>query len=254
MRTEAEARPHLDRFFAHALDYQPGLLEKTPGVSYLAMSSSAAPFSLFRKCALILHAPRSPEGTRSSCLLAVHPLLLDEMLPLLRSMTVERIFADETADQLSRLVRAAFPASTLLPEGERLVVRFVTSETFRRFESEAFGRPIALDGHHLEHLPLLTRYPGGVYAFCDEQGQILSRAGIRAESALVWEIGVRTEREHLRGRGLAKAVVSAATEAVLATGRVPLYIHSATNLASQKVALALGYQHYADERLWTLLE
>ncbi len=254
MRTEAEARPHLDRFFAHALGYQPGLLEKTSGVSFLTMSSTSASFSLFRKCALILHATRSPEGACSSCVMAVHPSLLGGMLPLLRGMTVERIFEDEAADQFTRLVQATFPASTLLPEGERLVVRFVTSETFQPFQSNAFGRAILLDGHHLEYLPLLTRYPGGVYAFCDEQGQILSRAGIRTESAFVWEIGVRTERENLRGRGLAKAVVSAATEAVLAAGRVPLYIHSATNLASQKVALALGYQQYADERLWTVLE
>jgi hypothetical protein len=249
--TEAEARQHLDHFFAQALGYQPGMLQ-VPGVSFLAMNSSASPFSLFRTCALILHVPSAPEGKRA-CLLAAHPLLVDALLPLLPDMTAERLVADDTADQFTRLVQAAFPAATLLPEGERLVVRFVTAEAFQPAQSGAFGKATLLDGHHLDYLPLLTRYPGGVYAFCDEQGQIISRAGIRAESDVVWEIGVRTEREDLRGRGLAKAVVSAATEAVLVAGRVPLYIHSATNLASQKVALALGYQHYADERLWMVV-
>jgi RimJ/RimL family protein N-acetyltransferase len=249
--TEAEAQRHLDHFFADTLGYQAGP-PLAPGVSFLALSSSS-PFSLFRKCALILHAPISPEG-KGSCLLTVHPRLIDALAPLLGGMTVEQLFADETADHFTRLVQATFPASTLLPEGERLVVRYVSHEHFRPTQSAAFGKPRLLDGHQLEYLPLLSRYPGGVYAFCDEQGQIISRAGIRTESAFVWEIGVRTERENVRGRGLAKAVVSAATEAVLAAGRVPLYIHSATNLASQKVALALGYQHYADERLWTLLE
>jgi hypothetical protein len=46
--------------------------------------------------------------------------------------------------------------------------------------------------------------------------------------------------------------VTAATEAILAAERVPLYVHSATNLASEKVALALGYQHYATEGIWFL--
>lgn len=250
MQTEAEARQHLDRFFADALGYQAGLA-LAPGVSVLALGG-ASPFSLFKRGALILHAPLAPEGKRA-CLLAAHPALLDRLLPLLRGLPAERALADEITNQFTRVVQATFPASTLPPEGERLVVRFVTNETFRPWQSEAFGRPGLLGRQHLEHLPLLSRYPGGIYAFCDAQGQIISRAGIREESAFVWEIGVRTERESLRGRGLAKTVVSAATEAVLAAGRVPLYIHSATNLASEKVALALGYQQYAEERLWTLL-
>jgi RimJ/RimL family protein N-acetyltransferase len=252
MTSEAEARHQLDRFFANALGCEPSLLQ-APGMFLLPMSGGIAPFSLFRKCVLILHTPLAPAGTRP-CVLAAHHLLLERLKPLLRGREGEQLVADEMVEHFTSLVRATFSAATLLHEGDPLVVRYVSAQTFQPYTGSALSFVAPLDGQHLEHLPLLSRYPGGVYAICDEQGQLLARAGIRAESPLVWEIGVRTEHEAQRGRGLAKAVVSAATEAVLAAGRVPLYIHSATNLASQKVALALGYQHYADERIWMLLE
>ncbi len=155
-------------------------------------------------------------------------------------------------ERLTRLVRAEFPAASLPPDGLLLRSRFVTPQTFQPFEGPERARVERLDKHEFAYLLLLSRYSGGVYALRDAQGQIISRAGIRQESAQIWEIGVRTEQEAMRGRGLAKTVVTAATEAILAAGRVPLYVHSATNVISERVALALGYQHYANELIWYL--
>ena len=50
-----------------------------------------------------------------------------------------------------------------------------------------------------------------------------------------------------RGQGLAKEVVSAATEHILNSGRIALYVHDRTNTASAKVCRALGYVEYAEE-------
>ena len=50
-----------------------------------------------------------------------------------------------------------------------------------------------------------------------------------------------------RGRGYAKRVVSASTAYILDHGRVPLYVHDRTNLASARVGRSLGYVEYAEE-------
>ena len=50
-----------------------------------------------------------------------------------------------------------------------------------------------------------------------------------------------------RGRGFAREVVSAATAHILEHGRVPLYIHDRSNLASGKVCRSLGYEEYGFE-------
>lgn len=56
-------------------------------------------------------------------------------------------------------------------------------------------------------------------------------------------IGVHTLPEH-RGRGFAKACVSAATADALARGYVPLYNAQTENAPSVAVARALGYREY----------
>jgi RimJ/RimL family protein N-acetyltransferase len=62
-----------------------------------------------------------------------------------------------------------------------------------------------------------------------------------------WEIGVET-RPDCRGRGYAKSVVSLATEEALAAGKMAWYYIDAnpTNIASLKVAKALGYIEYSE--------
>ena len=56
-------------------------------------------------------------------------------------------------------------------------------------------------------------------------------------------IGIGTVPQH-RGRGYAKACLSAATSYALARGLVPLYNTQTCNPASMAVARAVGYQEY----------
>jgi RimJ/RimL family protein N-acetyltransferase len=246
--TEAEARLRLDAYYAETLGV-PLEAFRQPGFSLARLHNPPSSTSLFRNGALIIHAPTGASGLRS-CAVVAHPQLLSPLHRFLAGRTVGQLFEAPALEQLTRLVRAEFPDASISPGGLLVIARFVSPETFRPFQGPERGYVQRLDEHRLANLALLSRYGGGIYALCDAQSRILSRAGVREESRYVSEIGVRTEVEALRGRGLAKTVVTAATEAILAAGRVPLYVHSATNVASQKVALALGYQHYADELLW----
>jgi RimJ/RimL family protein N-acetyltransferase len=248
--TEGEARQRLDAYYAEMLGVPQHVFAK-PGISLLHLSHRPSSTSLFRNGALIIHAPTSTSGLRS-CAVVAHAQLLEPLRRFLPGMPVERLFEAATLEQLTRLVYAEFPGASISPGGLLIIARFVSQETFHPFAGPERAAVRRLDEHNLANLALLSRYGRGIYALCDAQSQIIARAGVRDESIHVSEIGVRTEVEALRGRGLAKTVVTAATEAILAAGRVPLYVHSATNLASQKVALALGYQPYADELIWFL--
>jgi RimJ/RimL family protein N-acetyltransferase len=248
--TEGEARQRLDAYYAETLGVPLEIFGK-PGISLLHLSHRPSAASLFRNAALIVHAPTGPAALRP-CAVVAHSQLLEPLRRLLPGLAVERLFEAATLEQLTRLVSAVFPGASISPGGLLIIARFVSSETFQPFHGPERAHVQRLDERNLANLALLSRYGRGIYALCDAQSQILSRAGVRDESRYVSEIGVRTEVEALRGRGLAKTVVTAATEAILAAGRVPLYVHSATNLASQKVALALGYQQYADELIWFL--
>jgi len=86
---------------------------------------------------------------------------------------------------------------------------------------------------------------GDAFAILDG-GQVLSYSLILRLSADVWEITVATDAPY-RGRGYAKAVVSAATEATLNVGRIPVYSCDEHNIASRRVAEALGYRKYAED-------
>lgn len=248
--TEAEARQRLAAHYAEMLGV-PLETFAQPGLRLGQFSNQPSAASLFRNAALVVHSPVGPLGKRS-CVVVAHQRLLGPLRRVLAGREVEQIFEASLLEQLTRLVRAEFPDASISPGGLLVIVRFVWPETFRPFQGPERAHVRCLNEHTLSNLALLSRYGGGIYALCDAQSRILSRAGVREESRYVSEIGVRTEVEALRGRGLAKTVVTAATEAILAAGHVPLYVHSATNVASQKVALALGFQHYADELLWYL--
>ncbi|MHB9025873.1 MAG: GNAT family N-acetyltransferase [Armatimonadota bacterium] len=89
-------------------------------------------------------------------------------------------------------------------------------------------------------------FDGPVFIARDARGNIASWAAIKCKSDNVWEMAVVTEPPY-RGRGLARSVVSRATEAALAAGKAPLYLHETINHASARVCTALGYQVYAHE-------
>lgn len=248
--TDEEARRQLDSYYAEAFGKEPGLLQQ-PGIhlTTISMQQALAPF--YKNSALIIHAPARTDHARP-CVFMAHPQLLHPLRAFLADRTIEQIFAASALEQLTDLVTAEFLGASVPPGGLLIISRFVTRESFCPFHGPESAGVERLDEYTIAHVLLLSRYSGGVYVLRDGDKQIVSRAGIRHESEQVWEIGVRTELEAMRGRGLAKTVVTAATEAILEAGRVPLYVHSATNVISERVALALGYQRYADQLLWYL--
>ncbi len=70
---------------------------------------------------------------------------------------------------------------------------------------------------------------------------VIAAAGVNWCSPYFAEVGVCTE-EGYRGRGLAKAVISACTSELLKEGIKPLYIVAESNVASIRVCEALGYR------------
>jgi len=84
-----------------------------------------------------------------------------------------------------------------------------------------------------------------------EAGGAQAVAGLNWQSPAFAEVFVHTDPP-LRGRGLGTSVVAGVTQAVLASGRTPLYLVEESNEPSRRIAEALGYvdtgarQVYAD--------
>jgi predicted GNAT family acetyltransferase len=80
---------------------------------------------------------------------------------------------------------------------------------------------------------------------------IVAFAGVRPQSPAISELRVQTMIEALRGHGIGRAVASRATRAIFAAGRIPLLTHPAQDIASARLAAALGYRHYAEAVIYT---
>ncbi|MEZ4863544.1 MAG: GNAT family N-acetyltransferase [Caldilineaceae bacterium] len=92
---------------------------------------------------------------------------------------------------------------------------------------------------------LLRLFDGGVYGIRAEDGTIAAHGCIK-DKGLVHEIAVGTEVAY-RQRGMGKAVVAAAVAQILERGKVPVYWpDSLQNLASYRLAYALGFQKAAE--------
>lgn len=94
-------------------------------------------------------------------------------------------------------------------------------------------------------------FDGPVFVTRTLAGDVAAWSAIKLKSDDVWEIAVTTE-ERYRGRGLAKVVVSAATQHIIECGRVPLYVHDESNIPSGRVARSLGYLEFGVEAFCSL--
>jgi GNAT superfamily N-acetyltransferase len=82
--------------------------------------------------------------------------------------------------------------------------------------------------------------PDMVAAIARADGRVVGVAGAGADNDEMWQVGIGVTPA-LRGRGVAAALVSACTQAILRHGRVPYYSTAVSHLASQSVALRVGY-------------
>jgi len=79
-----------------------------------------------------------------------------------------------------------------------------------------------------------------VAAVATERDRVAGVATATSDSDDLWQIGVDVRAEQ-RGRGLGAALTSRVTDAVLGAGRVPYYGTAPDNVASRRVAHAVGF-------------
>lgn len=77
----------------------------------------------------------------------------------------------------------------------------------------------------------------------DHDGTVIAGVGIKAHDDIGHELSVVTD-EAARGRGLARRLVATASRRILADGRVPVYLHARDNVASARVADAVGFRDH----------
>ncbi len=82
--------------------------------------------------------------------------------------------------------------------------------------------------------------PDVVAVAARSNGQVVGVAGVSADSDVIWQIGVDVQAAYQQ-RGIGRAMVSRATEAVFKAGRVPHYGYAVANLPSARLVLSLGY-------------
>jgi GNAT superfamily N-acetyltransferase len=97
-------------------------------------------------------------------------------------------------------------------------------------------------------VPAWLRPFGGRVLVVREDGEYVAGLGIKRHDELGLEVAVATE-EAWRGRGLARALVTRASAAILRGGGVPIYLHARGNAASARVAEVSGFP----DRGWFIL-
>lgn len=222
-----------------------------PGWTTICTASEADPMALLfgQRQVLRMVVPVSPLDGRpgGGGVAAVAPALRPGLTRLQRDWPPEALFTPPGLAALDALVREAAPQTVTTRAEAHQRLRYTTTGAFRPYFGEWVEWIESLDESSetdLVALGLLARY-SSVYVI-RQRGAIASFAGIRTHSPHVAEVGVRTDAEALRGQGLGRAVVSRATRAILATGRIPLYRHRADNAASEHLAHSLGYRFYAE--------
>ena len=221
----------LDAFHAVELGCDPALL-RTPGVHVLPSARRTRPgWSGYTVPLLAL-------STAGGGVVSVRPDLAGRVRAELATVPAGRPLQEPDFERLRRVTRITVPYAYSLSG----YVLFATREHFRLVASRA----VRLDRGDPRGADLHRRFDGEVFAIRGIRGDIASWAAIKLKSDDVWEIAVVTEPSY-RGQGLAKEVVSAATDYILEQGRLALYVHDRTNAASARVCRALGYVEYAEE-------
>jgi GNAT superfamily N-acetyltransferase len=171
-------------------------------------------------------------------IVSARPDLLDRVRAGLGPVTQDRPLGAAEFTRLHHVARLAVPYAYSLSG-------HVLYTDVDHFQSRT-SRAVRLEKTDVRGTDLRRRFDGEIFVIFSVRGEIASWSAIKLKSPDVWEIAVVTEAPY-RGQGLAKEVVSAATAYILEQGRLALYVHDRTNLASAKVCRSLGYVEYAEE-------
>ena len=137
----------------------------------------------------------------------------------------------EIMDEMAAVVTPGGFRPAPVPEGvEMTIVEEDGLADLLRFE----GFPNALD-----YTPRPGR-PTMAATVARHDGDIVGMAGVSADCDEMWQIGIDVIAGH-RVQGVGKALVSRLTEWVFARGRLPFYDAATSNIASRRLAAALGY-------------
>lgn len=102
--------------------------------------------------------------------------------------------------------------------------------------------------HQHDGLPAwLAPFNGPRLVARSDDGRPIAGVGIKIHDRYGYELAVVTDEE-VRGRGVARRLVATAARWVLDHGAVPTYLHQPSNLASARVAQAVGFS----DRGWTV--
>jgi RimJ/RimL family protein N-acetyltransferase len=250
----------LDVYFAMQLGCSAADLRR-PGWTIVTARLDSDPMALLFEqrplLSLVAPAPRAVAANDASedrerpGVAMVTPELRAPLADLLHDLPPTRLFTPRGLDALEAVMARCAPDRLTPPHEAHVRLAYATHAGFRPYigQWQEWIEPLdeAVETEP-PALALLARY-SGVYVV-RQRGAIVSFAGIRLQSPHVAEIGVRTDAEELRGRGLGRAVASRATKAVFAAGRVPLYRYHAGNAASERICRALGYRLYADSLVY----
>lgn len=224
---------------------------------YWADELGCSPEALYRG-GITICAPPHREGPRwmgwlvpLECIVAAHavpgtgvisvtPLLADALFSYISPATQASQYLPPQGKELMQFAREHLPAGT----PKLHCVLSCEQSAFRPAQSVLPISEIEPEDMHYDWFRM--HFDGPVFAARTDHGAIASWAAIKCKSDDVWEMAVATEPPY-RNRGLARGVVSRATEAALQAGKLPLYLHEVSNHASAKVCGILGYQFYGYE-------
>jgi RimJ/RimL family protein N-acetyltransferase len=177
-------------------------------------------------------------STAAGGIVSARPDLLERVKSGLGPSLLDRPLSASEFTRLHQVARLAIPYAYSL-SGH---VLYTDKDHFQPRPSRA----TRLERSDPRGTDLRRRFDGEIFVVWSIRGEIASWSAIKLKSDDVWEIAVVTEAP-FRGQGLAKEVVSAATTYILEQGRLALYVHDRTNLASARVCRSLGYVEYAEE-------
>ncbi|MFN0071085.1 MAG: GNAT family N-acetyltransferase [Chloroflexota bacterium] len=221
----------IDRFHAWDLECDPALLT-TPGVHVVGSPRRARPGWAG------YNVPITSISTPQGGVISVSPSLVEKVRKELAPIDWTAPLGEPELERLRPLARRIVPYAFCL-NGQ---VLYCDADSFRPVP----GAAELLQRDDPTGRELYARFDGEIFVVRGLRNRIASWAALKLKSDDVWEIAVVTEAPY-RGQGYAKQVVSAATQSILESGRMALYVHDRTNIASSRVCRGLGYIEYADQ-------
>lgn len=191
--------------------------------------------------------------------LAVPPALADAVREEAERLDLPELAAaatpsDEASEEQARYLEAVRRLRQRLPELFGAPHAIVGFAPFRWSTAPAdlpdAGRWLPVDDPRVPEW--LHPFRGPALVTLDDDGRWLAGVGVKRHDRHGHELAVVTE-ERARGAGLARRLVAQAARAVLADGAVPTYLHAPDNVASARVADAVGFPDRG-WRLWALFE